>query len=245
MASALFWNGFDGFERETYATLRFFFERCSTFLDVGANYGFYSLIGALLNRSLLVTSFEPVPQIFQRLTTNIALNGLEARVFPHQLALSDRTGHGIFHLPRSASLDYESTGTLAQESWQQRKHSPSFEVETVRFDDFESKNPTKIDLVKIDVEDFEAAVLSGMQRVILRDRPFIVCEVLPRQHKNKRTHDIIRSLGYLAYWITPFGHIKITDFDFERQVTNFLLSPVSVEKEVVTDLNLFWSATRI
>jgi hypothetical protein len=35
----------------------------------------------------------------------------------------------------------------------------------------------KVDLVKIDVEDFEAGLLAGMERTIRRDRPFIVCEI--------------------------------------------------------------------
>src|SRR5947209_8127915 len=49
IASLLFWHGLDGFEPETSRTLRFFFERAATFIDVGANCGFYSVLGALWN----------------------------------------------------------------------------------------------------------------------------------------------------------------------------------------------------
>jgi len=58
-----FWNGLEGFEPDTSRTLRFFFETTATFVDVGANYGFYSLLAALWNQVLRVVAFEPVPQM--------------------------------------------------------------------------------------------------------------------------------------------------------------------------------------
>src|SRR5258708_38850926 len=36
MASLLFWHGLDGYEPETSRTLRFLFERATSFIDVGA-----------------------------------------------------------------------------------------------------------------------------------------------------------------------------------------------------------------
>jgi len=115
-------------------------------------------------------------------------------------------------------------------------------VETTCFDDFERTHPMKVDLVKIDVEDFEAGVLAGMERTIRRDRPFIVCEILPREHRNERTREVVESLGYSPYWITPFGYIRASHFDFERRFSqDFLLSPVSPPSEVITNLESFWA----
>ena len=70
------------------------------------------------------------------------------------------------------------------------------EVETVRLDEYETRHPMRVDLIKIDVEDFEANVLEGMQKIIMRDRPFIVCEVLPRLHRNQRICKIVEALNY-------------------------------------------------
>jgi hypothetical protein len=98
-----------------------------------------------------------------------------------------------------------------------------------------------VDLIKIDVEDFEADVLTGMQEVIKRDRPFIVCEVLPRPHRNQRTREIVASLAYQPYWITPSGYIRVSRFDFDRpDFQNFLLSPVSTPDIVLQNLDLLW-----
>ncbi len=55
LASLLFWHGVDGYKRETSETLRFFFSRSATFVDVGANCGIYSLLapsGILISMSL-------------------------------------------------------------------------------------------------------------------------------------------------------------------------------------------------
>ena len=241
MASLLFWRGFEGYEPETSKTLRFFFERADTFVDVGANYGFYSVLSAQWNSSLRVVAFEPVPQIYAGLLRNLVLNGLEWRVAAYQIALADHTGTATFYLPRSEGKDFETTGTLVSESWQTRKRSPQIEVETARFDDFEQSHSMKVDLVKIDVEDLEADVLKGMQQTILRDRPFIVCEILPREHGNEKTREMVKALGYTAYWITNCGYIPVSRFDADRSSSkDFLLSPVCVAGDVVNDLEAFW-----
>lgn len=97
-----------------------------------------------------------------------------------------------------------------------------------------------VDLIKIDVEDFEASVLAGMCQIILRDRPFIVCEILPRAHGNQHTLEIVNRLSYQPYWITPDGYIKVTRFDFDRRRSDFLLSPVSTPDVVLDKLDVLW-----
>jgi FkbM family methyltransferase len=241
LASLLFWHGLDGYEPETSRTLRFFFERVTKFVDVGANCGLYSVLGALWNPNLDVIAFEPVPPIFSSLKRNVLLNRLERRVRCENVALSSKSGTATLFLPRSEVLDIETTGTLASESWQSRKGSPTLEVETVRFDEYEASNAMHVDLIKIDVEDFEADVLEGMLRVITRDRPFIVCEVLPRPHRNERTYKVVEELKYQIYWITPLGHIKVSKVDFARgSFKDFLLSPVSTPDIVLDNLNALW-----
>ena len=49
IGSLLFWKNLDGFEPATSRALRFFFERSASFVDVGANYGYYSILAALWN----------------------------------------------------------------------------------------------------------------------------------------------------------------------------------------------------
>lgn len=245
-ASGLYWNGFENYEAATSRTLRFFFERVNTFVDVGAHIGFYSLLAGHWNPHLRVLAFEPVPQIFAQLQANIRANELSERVTPLQIALSDKTGTDTLYLPPSdGTEDSEATGTLVSNGWQRRKQSAEFEVSTSRFDDFERDHPMKVDVIKIDVEDFEAAVLRGMQATIDRDRPFIVCEILPREHGNRETLKVLADLGYTPYWITPTGYIKVSRLDFERHGSlDFLLSPVSSELEVIDRVEKLWNLRR-
>lgn len=246
LASALYWSGLDGIEAETSRVMRFLFERSSVFVDVGANYGFYSLLAALWNPDLRVVAFEPVPAIFAALQKNIQLNGLAGRVICENLALGARSGTAPFYLPPTDGKDLQATGTLSADSWQVRHNSPSLKVDVVNFDEYETSRPMRVDLIKIDVEDFEADVLQGMGGIIKRDEPFIVCEILPRnrEHKNERTRQVLQALNYAAYWITPAGCVRVTRFDFERDLTNFLLTPVAVPGEVLVDLTPLWELKR-
>jgi FkbM family methyltransferase len=241
MASQLFWHGLDGYEPETSRTLRRLFEQAATFVDVGANCGLYSVLGALWNPKLKVIAFEPVPRIFGNLETNVRLNRLEGRVRCENVALSSQDGTATLFLPKvEGGLDIETTGTLVRDGWQATKVSPLLlQVKTVRFDEYEARNPMQVDLIKIDVEDFEADVLTGMRGTIERDRPFIVCEVLPRGHGNRRTSEIVGALGYQAYWITPVGYVRVPSFNFTRsQYTDFLLSPVSTGDTILGSLDV-------
>ena len=80
-----------------------------------------------------------------------------------------------------------------------------------------------------------------MREVILRDRPFIVCEILPRPHRNQRTCKIVEALNYQPYWITPEGYVRVPDFAFGRvHSTDFLLSPVSTNDTVLNNLDVLW-----
>ena len=238
-ASSLFWHGLGGYEAQTSETLRFCFARSSTFIDVGANCGLYSIIAALWNPRIRVIAFEPFPPIFENLKKNVSLNHIEDRVVCENLALSSSSGTGTFHVPDSEGKDYESTGTLAENSWQVRQRARKVPVKTVRFDDYEKAHSMKVDLVKIDVEDFEADVLQGMSKTIARDRPFIVCEILQRnkEHRNERTRQVVEGLKYTPYWISSSGYIRVSRFDFERRGSqDFILSPVSTNHEIITDL---------
>jgi FkbM family methyltransferase len=61
-----------------------------TVIDIGANIGLFSLLAA--SRGAKVFSFEPFPGNYQLLLDNLALNGLQHRVFPFNLAVWNQSG---------------------------------------------------------------------------------------------------------------------------------------------------------
>ena len=58
----------------------------------------------------------------------------------------------------------------------------------------------------------------GMRETISRDRPFIICEVLPRDAQEREdAEDGGFACGYTPYWITSSGYIRVSQFDFARE----------------------------
>jgi FkbM family methyltransferase len=164
-APHLYWAGFDTFEPDLVPSFLERVGRARRFVDVGANFGFYSLVGAAVNPSLEVQSVEPNPQLVAVLREAAERNGLRFAI--HPVALSDSRGSAELSLRGGLS-------SLVPSRWSQ---GDDFHVSpTERFDDL---FPEGADLVKIDVEGAEAAVLAGMERTIARDRPTILCEVGP------------------------------------------------------------------
>lgn len=200
----LFWAGFaKTWEHESLTIWREKVRTARTILDIGAHTGIYALIAKAVNPKATVIALEPSPSVAKILRQNIQLNGLAIRV--EQVAASDTNGQAVFHdydgeLPYSASLDPKMGGPI--------KHK----VRVARVDDL-IEGP--VDLVKIDVEMHEPAVLRGMRTILERDRPTMLIEVLT----DKVHREIEEALSGLDY--------RWTRIDDGEEWTNYLLEPES------------------
>lgn len=139
--------------------------------DVGANVGSVCLPVAAACPGLTVHAFEPSPTVSARLTRNLALNAaLTGRVIPHRLALSDRAGEADFFV--SNERHNSGVGGLSPAP---NRAQASTRVETVRGDDLiAAGRAPRPDLIKIDVEGFEHAVLSGLSALLADTEPLEV-----------------------------------------------------------------------
>jgi FkbM family methyltransferase len=125
-------------------------------LDAGANLGYVtSLMAARTGPRGHVDSFEPHPALFQELSDNAAPWD---RVRLHRTALSDRRGRAFLKVPDyfevnrgTASVNFQGEGC---------------EVTLETLDDLFAGD--RFDVVKIDVEGHEAAVLAGARRMLER-----------------------------------------------------------------------------
>ena len=130
-------------------------------LDVGSNLGLYSLLMArLAGETGRIICFEPDPDLFAALRRNQELNDLP-QLEAHNLALGAAPAELILH----RSIINSGDNHLGQ------KESSLFrrEVTTrvVRLDDF--LPGLKLDLLKIDVQGWELAVLRGMRETLQRN----------------------------------------------------------------------------
>jgi len=144
-----------------------------SFLDIGANIGYFSLLAAgLVGTSGQVIAIEPIPRTSAHLRANIALNGF-TQVRVEQLALGAAAGSLELHLPPAEMhQDYLITG-LAIPGWD------SLAVPCTTLDEaFATWQLPRIDLVKLDVEGGEPQVIRGGRAVLSSGRVrALVCEI--------------------------------------------------------------------
>jgi FkbM family methyltransferase len=205
----IFWDGWDGFERETIPLFYRLAECARVTFDVGAHVGTFSLLAAHANLEGRVYAFEPMPGTFERLRRNVAMNGL-ANVRCANLAVGQfKTTSRLFYetgtaIPGEASLRRECTEAF-------RWASPGgeiseTEVAVTTLDEFVRENDLAgVDLVKIDTEGTEPEVLRGLADTLRRDRPDVVCEVLKGFATEAGLDEVLRPLGYRYYVLTPEG----------------------------------------
>jgi FkbM family methyltransferase len=132
--------------------------------DVGASQGMWSAAVLERNPSATVFAFEPMPTAFERLAAHLG-----DRVHLNPCALGDTAGHAEMFAPPG---DDQRNGELA--SLHVRDLSRfDLAVETIgrvevqRLDDFCAENEiARIDLLKIDTEGHELAVLTGAERML-------------------------------------------------------------------------------
>lgn len=143
------------------------------FLDIGANFGLYSLVASrLVGSEGLVLAVEPNPVVMEYLTRNIQLN-LANNVFVLEKALSNEFGKKFLWIHAG---DPFGSSSLAKSDLSTK----TMEVEATTLDALCGDLP-RLDLVKVDVEGWEARVLQGGLRTLRRWRPMVIFEVSPRR----------------------------------------------------------------
>jgi hypothetical protein len=105
------------------------------------------------------------------------------------------------------------------------------EVWPVRLGSFlEQRQVRSVDLVKLDIEGTEAQALRGMAVTLRRDRPSIVCEVLPGDQRGEELEALLRPLGYRFYHLTPEGPLPAQDIEGHPKWLNYLFTAFDPEQ---------------
>lgn len=170
------------------ATLAMLIEPSDTFLDVGANVGLYSAVmaraGAIFPR-MKFYAFEPHPETVKRLRSTLQRSGVEI----HECALSDRAGELEFR---------EGAGSWTFGAYDPKSPfqigSRAVRVRAMRLDDVPIEGDSIV--MKIDVENHEAEVLSGAQRLLASGR---VKAVYIDGYADARIPDLLRALQFTLF----------------------------------------------
>jgi FkbM family methyltransferase len=132
----------------------------ATFIDVGANWGYFTLVAAgLVGPTGRVASWEPDPRMFALLDGNVRLNGL-ANVTALQAAASDAEGTlGLVGFDAAQG----NWGVSRLAGGGDAKAAETFQVRTRPIDVvLDELGVGAVDLLKMDIEGAEAAALRGM-----------------------------------------------------------------------------------
>ena len=128
--------------------------------DVGANHGYFTLIMAdAVGPTGRVLAVEPNPRLADLLNRTLQVNGLQPPASVVQKAVSDTSSQLVdLVLPGNSGLN----ATLYRGP---AEGDTVIQVETTTLDELTREWP-RVDVVKIDAEGAEAAIWSGMQRVL-------------------------------------------------------------------------------
>jgi FkbM family methyltransferase len=167
-----------------------------TFLDVGANAGWFTLRAADHYRKLgggRVIAFEPQVRLHGDIVKSVRQNKLDDLVEVHNVALGDRTGD--FWM-----VDGGMNSGGSYISWSKPRH-PGDSASMRLFDDMFPRLE-RVDCVKLDIEGSEPLFFKGAAKFIAEHKPVIYSEVGSRKLglvANSDGADYVRMVEGLGY----------------------------------------------
>lgn len=194
---------FENYKVEVEECIKETLKKGDVFVDVGANIGYMSAVGAgCVGREGQVHSFEPVPEYFQKLK-ELADRNLGHSIYANQCGLADH--EGVLKICTNAQNIGGSTMVPNAMNKDERGHY--LEVPVRRLDQyFFEKSIDRIALIKIDTEGFEFPVLRGLELFFksTSERPPIICEISPPAYSLldsslKQFSDYMRNWSYKAF----------------------------------------------
>jgi FkbM family methyltransferase len=173
-----------------------------TFVDAGANWGFFTLMAAhLVGISGKVIALEPDPRIFLKLKSNVERNNLE-QVQVFDVAAADRDSELILTAHDESGENWGISRLIDKVSTTQK----TFRVRSRPLDSLlDDAGLEGVDLLKIDVEGAEDMVLNGMEaglksfryrRILLELHPI---ELAERRHTIREVAEFLIARGYKGF----------------------------------------------
>lgn len=197
------------------STSRILFDRaCSmdvTFIDVGANRGWYSLLIATASPNSKVLAFEPSSELRMKLESNVKANRLE-NVVVHPYALGQREKKANLY---KYTINDGMNTLFPVEHWGAKMDEL---IEVRSLDSFESNicEPNLPIIIKLDVEGSEYEVLKGASSLLRTNSLTLIIEINETMLEASgaspaQIFRLLRNHNYAGFWITPWGELRRWD----------------------------------
>jgi FkbM family methyltransferase len=169
----------------------------TTFLDIGANMGWYSINIGLAHRDAQIHCFEPIPHTYAFLQENLRMNAVP-NVTAHNFGFSNTSGDFDFYYYG------EGSGNASSANLSDREDVQVLKCKVSTLDEFVNREKISIDFIKCDVEGAELMVFQGGEQTILRDTPIVFAEILRKwsakfKYNPNEIFDFFKSKNYRAF----------------------------------------------
>lgn len=186
------------FEPEVEQALLRYLGTGDVFVDVGAHFGYFSLLAAkLVGNTGRVFAFEPTPSTYKVLGENLENRPICTTI---NKAVFSKNSSVIFH---DFGIELASLNSLYSPRTTMTISGKDIKVDTVSLDSYFYNKSYKLNFVKIDAESAEFEILQGMKKILSRDKPVICIEktVVPVRGAapNENLFNFLLSRGYKSY----------------------------------------------
>lgn len=214
----IFYNGI--YERDIIDNIRNTLKKDSIILDIGSNIGQHSLLLSPYCKKIF--AFEPIPQVYNEFKNSIKANKYK-NINLQNIAIGDKK--------ESKSIFFNQKNTGSSTFLDQNLGHKTIQVNIDKLENVLPLNQ-KFDVVKIDVEGYEAIVILSNKEIFLKNKPIIFLEFCPDYIKKEGTYkaeDLVNFFFENKYKIykgnttTPLTRdsIELT------QTANWVLKPIS------------------
>jgi len=171
--------------------------------DVGAHVGETAARYRALFPGALIHSFEPFPESYESLRSAFRS---DPRVIPHNVAVAEETGTGKLHVNRaSVTNSLLESDRRGDDYWGKNLLDTDGElaIKTLSLDEFcRAEGIEHVDVLKIDVQGAEYAVLAGARKLLERhavDVIYLEMIMAPSYVGQRKYHYYLTRLDELGY----------------------------------------------
>jgi FkbM family methyltransferase len=180
----------------------------SAFLDIGAHYGFYTLLANnIMQGRGKIVSYEPTTATYNLLVHNTQKH---ANVKTYQMAVSDTTDDLVFYTFPNLQSEYNTSDVTQFENakWYDPQSVQKNVIKATTIDNIVVDEQYKPNVIKIDVEGAEYKVLTGGQNFFSKNPTIVIIEYLAPSRSNE-SHvmavELMRANGFVTYLIDKAG----------------------------------------
>jgi len=179
------------------------------FLDIGAHYGYFSLLASkLVGNKGKVIAFEASPDTYKILLKNKVQN-----LIPINKAVSDTDTDLIFYEFPNLFAEYNALdiNQYLDEKWFADNQPREIIVQSEILDNYLIKENIHPQIIKIDVEGAEYQVLQGAAKYLKKNAPVIAMEYLSDDRGNtghRKAAGLLEDLSYFPNFINHHGKLS-------------------------------------